>query len=96
MYNRLGDIMCALDENYDRAFTDYPDYSHCVSSVTAARIRSKPRKSTRASNGAAPTPFEIRRSVTSSRTKRSSKPKLNSGTKQSSQFRNPLKTRAVH
>ncbi len=37
MYNRLGDMMCALDErNFDKAFKDYPDYSNYVKSAAAA------------------------------------------------------------
>jgi hypothetical protein len=37
MYNRLGAMLCALDEkNYDKAFREFPDYSNFVKSAIAA------------------------------------------------------------
>jgi hypothetical protein len=37
MYNRLGDMLCALDQkNFDKAFRDFPDYANYVTSAAAA------------------------------------------------------------
>ena len=37
MYNRLGAMLCALDEqNFDKAHKDYPDYSNFVKAAIAA------------------------------------------------------------
>jgi hypothetical protein len=37
MYNRLGDMLCALDQqNFDKAHKDYPDYSSIVKAAYAA------------------------------------------------------------
>lgn len=42
MYNRLGAMMCALDEkNYDQAYRDFPDYSNFVKSAIAAHNSSE-------------------------------------------------------
>jgi hypothetical protein len=37
MYNRLGHMLCALDEkNFDKAFREFPDYENYVTSAAAA------------------------------------------------------------
>jgi len=37
MYNRLGDMLCALDQkNFDKAFREFPDYANYVTSAAAA------------------------------------------------------------
>lgn len=37
MYNRLGDMLCALDQkNFDKAFKEFPDYANYVTSAAAA------------------------------------------------------------